>query len=270
MDAKAYRNVLYNQSAHNISNKISQYIKKLFLQMSDYKGYSRVFLRFHGSLTVEASLSVPVFFIVVFSLFYILRILFDMNCMEVRLADTARNYAIYDTKLATVTNVIKDKTLILWKDNQKIPVCYVSYKEEIPFIGSEFVKLRLYQQMAVSPYKGRTMASDKNKEKSEFVYVTPKGKVYHRDKRCTYLKPRVKSESGKKIEKIRNSSGAIYHSCELCCKGKEAKDFDVVYITTYGNRFHADSSCRGIKKEARRIKLSEAGNMPPCSKCGEK
>lgn len=97
------------------------------------------------------------------------------------------------------------------------------------------------------------------------VYVTPTGRVYHRDRSCTYLKPSVRAVSASALEKARSRGGAIYYPCAACRPGRQG----TVYLTSYGNRYHASASCSQIFRNIRSVPLSSVrGRMRPCSKCG--
>lgn len=53
-----------------------------------------------------------------------------------------------------------------------------------------------------------------------------------------------------------------------CEKCWRAGEFGGVYITSQGNRYHKSINCSGLKRTIIAIKLSETGGRPPCSKCG--
>lgn len=101
------------------------------------------------------------------------------------------------------------------------------------------------------------------------VYMTEHGKVYHIDKRCTYIKIDVSEVTSEQVGTKRNSSGAKYYACEFC--SPVLKSGGKVYITEYGTRYHALSSCSAIKRNAKEYSLEEVEKTyNPCSKCGKK
>lgn len=282
MSIKTYWNVLYNNIFKNIKELIIQNTRNAPRHESDNlklcdaenkfnKGYSCVFLytRRKGSITVETSLCVPLFFMVVFSLFYIIEALFRINYIEDSLTDCAREYAVYGTKTGAVSALIDDKVLIKYDDDKSTHICYVSYNIKVPFLGSRFLKLNLYQQVVLSDYSGKSMEEETTDADEDYVYVSKSGKVYHCDRGCTYLKPSVKEISGKSVSQKRNSSGGKYKDCEKCCRNINAEDMPIVYITSYGDRYHKIRNCPGIKRDVRRVKKSEIGSLPACSKCGD-
>ena len=225
-------------------------------------------LKSKGSITVEASFCVPVFFRAFFSLFYILQCLYKINNIESSLASCAREYAVFGTKAGAVEAFMDEKVLVRYNEGQTLPVCYVSYNMKVPFLASDFFKMDLYQQVVINNYSGVSMGNNNGENPEDFVYITKNGKVYHCDRGCTYLKLSVQCVQGKSVSSRRNSSGGKYKSCEKCCRNIEADNISNVYITTYGDRYHIINNCPGLKRDIRRVRKPEIGNLPACSKCG--
>jgi hypothetical protein len=98
-----------------------------------------------------------------------------------------------------------------------------------------------------------------------WVYVTDTGQVYHRYASCTYLTLSITSVAYDSIDTLRNENGERYYECQRCAGGNVPKER--VYITNQGNRYHYDLNCSGIKRTVYMIRLSEAGNKRPCSRC---
>ena len=277
MGIKTYWGVLYAGNNRIKKYKILQNIRiaprhnlKYTGRSKMYKGHSFVFLlKKSGSITVEACFCVPIFFIALFSLFYIFQCLYRVNYIQDTLAGCAREYAVFGTKTLSVAALADEKIIIRYDENADIPICHVLYKMKIPFLGSEIFQLNFYQQMAINNFSGKSM-SDDNKDNidEDYVYITKSGKVYHCDRKCTYLKPDVREIQGKDVPLKRNSSGGKYKPCEKCCQDIEAEQLARAYITTYGDRYHKTSVCPKIKRDIRRVKKSETNKLPACSKCG--
>lgn len=102
-------------------------------------------------------------------------------------------------------------------------------------------------------------------EEEIYVFITQSGTVYHRNRNCTYLNPSVEAVYYETVKEKRNIGGEKYYACERC--GDKGKT--VVYITEQGNRYHASLECSGLKRTIYAVKLSEVGERPPCSKCGQ-
>lgn len=100
---------------------------------------------------------------------------------------------------------------------------------------------------------------------AQYVYITEKGEAYHRNYRCTYLNPSVKSLPEKELKGVRNKSGGIYYECHRC-KGK--KSSGLIYVTDYGTAYHNDVNCSEIKHNIKKVLYEEVRyTMRPCSKC---
>lgn len=97
----------------------------------------------------------------------------------------------------------------------------------------------------------------------QLVYITENGVVYHTHLNCTYLKLSIKEIDVNQIGGKRNSSGKKYSSCEICGDGNGMS----VYYTTYGDRYHYNRNCSGLKRTINSVPYSDRGDLPLCSKC---
>ena len=68
-----------------------------------------------------------------------------------------------------------------------------------------------------------------------------------------------------KRQEYRNENGEKYHKCELCAD--KINKFERVYITNYGNKYHTDLNCSGIKRTIEMVRLSDVEGKGACSKC---
>ncbi len=101
---------------------------------------------------------------------------------------------------------------------------------------------------------------------SEYVYITEKGEVYHRNYHCPYINPVVRRVPKSQINDRRNKGGGTYDECKRC-RGKQPEGF--YYVTDYGTAFHNSIDCKEIKHEIKKVPLEDIKDkMPPCSKCG--
>ncbi len=121
-----------------------------------------------------------------------------------------------------------------------------------------------YYGHAWTGYEPGLWENDENVE-DIYVYITETGTVYHRNRYCSYLNPSIQKVSIAELGNKRNESGAIYYACPLC---DDRKPGMICYITNYGTNYHTSSTCSGLKRTIYTIKLSEAGDKGPCSKCG--
>jgi hypothetical protein len=96
------------------------------------------------------------------------------------------------------------------------------------------------------------------------VYVTPNGTVWHATKDCTHLSLSVRSVLRKDVPTLTNKEQGTYSLCELCGEGEAT---DQVFLTDYGDRYHYNRGCSGLKRTVIPIPFSEAYSYAPCSRC---
>lgn len=265
MAIRANRDVLYSEETKNLLIKNLPIKREAPLHEKKYqnRGYPCLFFA-RGVLTVEAAFCATAFFLVLFSLLFLFRILVDQNQVQMRLATAVCQYENYGTKLGTLEGLLKNKVLINWEEKEGI--CYAKQVHDVPFIGSQWFQITVYQQMRIDTYEGKSMISE-NEVVDEYVYITENGSVYHRHKNCVYLNPGIQSVRYGELSAKRNLSGGKYTICKSCCKDVEFSDNTITYITPYGKSYHKNVNCSGLKRTIRKVSLSEIGSMPPCSKC---
>ena len=117
----------------------------------------------------------------------------------------------------------------------------------------------------VSVHRVWTGRKHEKAEEEELVYITENGKVYHTMLSCTHLSLSIRDVPLERVGTLRNSSGAIYYPCERC--GGNAA---TVYLTTYGDRYHSEKTCPGLKRTIESIPISEAGDRTLCKTCAER
>lgn len=100
----------------------------------------------------------------------------------------------------------------------------------------------------------------------DYVYVTEHGTVYHCSRNCRYLDLSIRAVEYAQIGTLRNKSEHKYNGCNQCVA--KNKTYEQVYITDYGEVYHATLSCSGLKRTVYMVSRSEVGNKGPCSKCG--
>ena len=101
-------------------------------------------------------------------------------------------------------------------------------------------------------------------EWEKMVYVTPYGEVYHSSMDCRHLKLSIEMVSQEEAEQGRNKSGERYRPCGVCCGNLSGGS---VYVTNYGNRYHQDLNCSGLKRTVYLVFSSEAQGKSPCKSC---
>lgn len=243
-----------------------------------------------GSLTVEAALALPVFFLALSCLIYLLEIQ-SVRFSIHNAAQNAAKKAAVETAALPVLNPWKleaDIVNLIGTDRMERSVieggsnglsCWLSYFDEnegllninvwykirLPF--PQFLNLTLnlsesFQVKAWTGYQRPQMAGMDDR----IVYITDYGMVYHEDYQCRYLQLSIHYVSAEDLPGLRNLDGSIYTACEQCVY---AAPMTGVYITDYGNKYHYSLNCSGLRRTIRAVKKSEAAGRSACSKCAQ-
>jgi len=206
-----------------------------------------------GSMTVEASVAIPIF---LFAMVNLLSIILQFGEYTSSLADMHRRAK----ELAVHAHILEEREvgndwIILTEENVLEPM--------IPIMGFDSAKTII--NCRVRKWTGYDVSNvAMTIEEEEWVYITPSGSAYHKNPGCNYLSPRIYSASYSEIEKYRNVSGEIYRPCESC---KEITLTGICFYTEYGNRYHTTLKCSGLKRKVYSVRLSEIEGRHPCSKC---
>ncbi|MBQ8662580.1 MAG: hypothetical protein IJ471_01855 [Eubacterium sp.] len=243
-------------------------------------------IRYKGSVTVEASLIVPVFvlFLVLFlGLFRVQQIEMQVN--------QALSYAALEVAAdgrATLLDSMGVKGIFF--EMLDVQGCKISYIKDgrkgikLSEEGSDasFVRLKVsYQvclpvnlfgkdvvevvQSAVARrWIGYQTTDDQN---NQWVYVTPFGSAYHTTAGCSYLDLSIWSISKTQIDAKRNADGGKYYPCSLCVRSNVPDGYETVYVTDYGVLYHRSLDCSSLKRTIYRIQMEQVGGRTPCPKC---
>lgn len=197
-----------------------------------------------GSMTVEAALVMPIFLFFMLSVLYIFQIIsvqakayMDLHQRGNRIAFEAyRHRDQYDDGIVELTESYHIMPYLLWQDfgQLKVVLKYYGYA----FIGYDVSK---------DSYGVYT-------EDEELVYITETGTVYHLTMGCSHLKITVSGVEGSIISSMRNDSGGKYYPCEWCPLNYSG----LLFITSFGTRYHSDVNCSGLKRTVSAIEMKEA------------
>lgn len=140
------------------------------------------------------------------------------------------------------------------------------YLIKAPMAVVGFGKQTFYNRMCTRAWTGYDNAknSASSTSEEEIVYITPEGTVYHRSRGCSYLKLSITSVDKSFLDTQRNQNGGKYYACGEC----GASCGNIVYITQYGDKYHATLSCSGLKRTILAVPIPETGGRGACSKCG--
>ena len=245
-----------------------------------------------GSLTVEASITVPVF------LFAMLAIIYMCNALAVKgiiyeasveTSEYMAEYAYLSDRFETAelaSPVMAAAKFRDYLDDTELVDRFVTGGSMgITFLGSSFpdsegnIRLRVTYRLGINApmfgsfsklcsfeirqkaYLGYDLKNieEKDDEDDVYVYLADNSAVYHLSRSCTYIHYDIDTVSKDVAVKDHRKK------CEYCGRNSG----DTVFVTEYGDRYHSTKSCSRLARNVRRVKKSEVeGSYPPCSKCG--
>lgn len=261
-------------------------------------------LQSKGSITLEASIAIPIFLFFVVSLLSIIPIIGFQSNLQAAMHQTAREVAMYGyaydkisedkvefngitsaiwTNLSVKNKVIKAYGVDYWNhlpiSLEKLSFSKTSIMEDeqidlvVTYSAKPLMNLMpisgipLVNRCRVRAWTGYDNAKQ-NPDADEwetYVYITDSGTVYHLTGNCSHLDLSIEGIPVSEVEALRNGNGGKYYLCELC--GKKNPESQV-YLTGYGDRYHYNLSCSGLKRTIKEIPLSKVGNRKACSRCG--
>ena len=101
----------------------------------------------------------------------------------------------------------------------------------------------------------------------DYVYITESGSVYHMFPDCTHLKLSIQSVAGSELGKMRNDYGESYEACEKCCDGALQS---IYYITKKGDRYHEELSCSGLRRTVSCVAKDSVQDRSLCERCSQR
>ncbi|MDE6851671.1 MAG: hypothetical protein K2J67_04170 [Lachnospiraceae bacterium] len=222
-----------------------------------------------GSITVEASLVVPIFFLALFAFMYLFECLMQQNDLQDQIGRSAEKYAFYGVQMPYINTMDGADQWVNWNVQDGKGYCETEMQRTIPGLPSWLLQVHLYQRVQVHDYTGRSMVSEDTGNDKTYVYIAENGTVYHMRIDCTYLRLGIQTVAGSAVENMRNQSGGKYKPCESCTKGQPPANDSSVYLTPYGARYHLTKECPGLRRTVRQVSKSSVPGLPPCSKCGQ-
>lgn len=299
---------LNKSTAHSLRAYLAiqqgSYTRLSFLQL--LKRASSITSHRKGSMTLEAAFVLPFFLFAVINILYATNIMGTQSRINAALHQTGNKMAFAGYAYEhTVGNVLPDQIAgvamtELYAKGQIVKYVGSSYLEQscivngaggISLAGSsvmgtgdvidlkvsyqvkpfitlmgfrEFSMTQRYYGRAWTGYDVTQYVSDMEGE-DPMVYITKTGTVYHLNRNCVYLNPSIEALPAEAIASKRNQTGGKYYLCEVCSTGAEQGE---VYITSWGNRYHTQLNCSGLKRTIYTVPLSQTGGRGRCSKCG--
>ena len=231
---------------------ISKKVKSFFVQKGDrYKKKER---KLHAVITVEATLTIPLFFLAGVMLIYSLEV--QATRISVKMgADTAAKKAAERIYLAPVLLPSKVESDIVGAIGQRrlsqsmiagksggidchksrvwpgsgIIEIVVEYKIQPPVRIFGIPLISQTERVRIKGWNGYQQGS--YAEKQGYVYITETGTVYHKSYQCTHLKLAIRAGNVSDVADLRNEYQGKYYPCEKC-KAKSASG--MIYYTASG------------------------------------
>ena len=247
-----------------------------------------------ASVTIEAALTLPLFFMAVMTLFYMLEVMSirtAIRCgMQYAAKAAAENaYIVPIRPTATLQSDIVqaigeerlERSIIVGGasgircDESRMSAITgilnlkVTYQVKLPLPVFAVPPTSMEESMRMKGWTGYVRTGDIG-EQEETVYITENGIVYHRDYHCNYLDLSIRAVSSAAVSSMRNEDGGRYYPCEYCTSGgwSENGNFSgMVYVTDYGDHYHSSVGCSRLKRTIYAVPVSEAVGKGACSKC---
>lgn len=247
-----------------------------------------------GSITLEMVVVLPLFISFMVFFLFLFRILLVQETMEEALVYASRTLAVScfsqsPAEQKTHTKLLAEAQIALQKGLKEsdCPLHFIQggvagvsllssqftgddiilrarYEIRLPCVLLGEYRFHFVQCAQSRKWIGNVSLEQETVSDEEWVYVTPYGTVYHRDRTCRYLDLNIRAVSIRSLVTLRNADRKIYRKCESCGNSKST----TVYVTDYGERYHSSLSCGGLKRTIYMVKLSQVGGKKPCSKCG--
>lgn len=233
---------LYEKDAYIVSQKDNSH---------NPKRMSPVFLlKLKGSMTVEASLAIPLFIFFMINLFSLVNVFnrYSEGLGKAQQIAKAQSYMCCNVDDAGADTVSSSKLISI-----------NPYIKEVGYSSSFTLASMTYRK-----WTGYNLLSaGAQTEQEEYVYITEHGYSYHKSMSCSHLKVTIRAISTGDVDFIRNNNGGRYRACERC----GGHGTGILFVTPEGDRYHSDAACSGLKRSIRTVKLSEVGGRTPCSRC---
>ena len=205
-----------------------------------------------GSVTIEATVAIPLFLFAILNLLSVILIMAEMSGQMAGMQQEAKQLSV----AAHIQGDVQDEWVCLEKNYRMEPVFNM-----VPFVPDNVVVgCHARKWIGYNVAKGNSCTKE-----DEWVYITTSGRVYHRKRNCSYLNPSLHCATVNEVKERRNRDGEKYKCCEICGRGNSS---GICFYTEYGNRYHTSLQCSGLKRTVKCVKLSEVKGRRPCSRCG--
>lgn len=272
-------------------NQVNLLIKRISL----FTSFSR---KVDGSMTVEASIVLPLFLFFFLNLGSVIEMIRLHNNLELALWETGNRLAVYGHVLDGGNKITGVALSYTYVKSQIIEYLGEEYLENSPLSygtdGLQFLESNIWKEdgtfevvltYAVSPlssvagfrsfrmanryyghlWTGYEIPGTEEPTSEQYVYITKTGRVYHTNAGCTHLVLSVSQVSYQEALSSRNNQGEKYDACEKCSKWGYRGS---VYITKEGDCYHFERECPGLKRTVISVPISDVSGYRLCSRCG--
>ncbi len=286
--SKNYDHTYRKENDSNISNTLPQCMS-IFYQKRASTCTSKKQWKLNGSITIEVALTLPLFFIAVVSLIYMLEIMTiqckirgGMHAVGRQISQEICGVPMIiinkvETDIGEIIGTSRlDRSLIIGgSSGLDCNESYVStitgiidikvkYRVQLPFPAFEMCRLSFVEHIKIKGWTGYVKNTMGERE-DQNVYITDTGMVFHKDYHCTHLQLSIKKVKQTETENMRNDYNEKYVPCEKCPNDRNTFN---VYITNSGNKYHSRLECSGLKRSIYMQPLSEVIGKGACSRCG--
>lgn len=231
-----------------------------------------------GSITVEASIVITVFVLVILSLIGYLTMVNRQMSYQIKINNTAiamSKIKFYEQVINQMhgeneqLNDLKDQTeqlknqidlsgqQVKESDTGEIDIIY-SFFHNIPWINK---KIQITERCFVKDWTGNDIT-----RQQELVYITKNGKVYHSTKECSHLSLSIRKVVYIQLSIERNCYGQKYKRCAICVNQNLSSESNI-FVTKDGTKYHSSLMCSGLLRNVITVEKSKVENMLPCSRC---
>lgn len=242
-----------------------------------------------GSLTVEAAIILPLFFLGMVSLICLLEIFRIQAGVTISLNQSAKELGMYayaaqeymeESPVGSVTDAVciayasarleneKNATVHLLQSTYEdhIIELQATGKYRVPVSVIPLRTLTFQNKVRVHDWTGYDSETDTGSHGNDyFVYVSPRQTVYHTSSACTHLNLSILQLNSEKIGAQRNQKGGKYYPCTHCIIGEKGEG--TYYITKEGDRYHSLVTCQALKRTVKLVTKESVGDLKECSRC---
>lgn len=263
------------------------------------KRASYVTCRVNAGLTLEASLTFPLFLAAIVAFLFFIQVIRIQIRFQTALYNQSMKTTVYGFYLddsdrsaeaeqmisavsirngvvrelgedffqkSNITNGSKGVKIEFNQDADKGNIDVVlSYRVAVPFNLFMLKELKMTVKSSFHTWVGNKYA-EKSDKTENMVYITAGGEVYHTKRDCTYIYTKIEECVYQDNLKLTNSRGNVLVSCKIC-------KFDIktgkVYYTKYGERMHWNPTCPSLINNVYMVEECVAKEKYRlCSKCG--